>query len=85
MTKEILGGGMICLRCLGRKPMGIVGRGIMRSRRGPAAICAECGEEEAQLDAGKIERDDIQLVREHRLMGKLPVNRRLTGGRYAPR
>lgn len=73
MKKELLGGNLHCLRCLGPKPVGVVGLGIALSRRGPIAICSTCGTEEAMLDAGLVERGDIDLVREWRLSNLLPA------------
>ena len=46
----MIGTGTICPRCQGPKPKGSVGKGIALSRRGKAAICSDCGTEEAMVD-----------------------------------
>lgn len=50
-TSPWLGAGKVCPRCLGRKRVGTSGVGIALSRRGRAAICSDCGTEEALIDA----------------------------------
>lgn len=66
-TPGILGSSNKCPRCLGPKPLGDCGNGIALSRRGRAAICSQCGTEEAMLDSGMIARSFTMGKYEDRL------------------
>lgn len=60
-----------CPRCNRLMPNKRAGHGVSVSRRGPIMICADCGMQEALIDAGMIENLEAPRVLELNLQSQL--------------